>query len=286
MKILVTGATGQQGGSVARSLLASGFRVRALTRDSSSAAAVSLGDAGMEVVAGSFADPASLRDALAGVDGAFLVTSPFEGGVAAESEHGIAFVEAAAATAIRHLVFSSVSDADRATGVPHFDSKYRVEEHIRGRAVNATIVAPAYFYDNVLAPFMLPGVREGVLALALPPTTVLQAVSVRDIGRMVTLAFSKGDDLMGARLNIAGDELTGPEFAAALTTASGHTVEFQEQPIDGVRQVSEDMALMYEWFESTGYSADIEGLRGQYPEVEWERFGDWASRQDWSALAA
>ena len=285
-RILVTGATGQQGGSVVNALLDAGHEVRALTRNAQSDKAQALEGRGVELAQGDFTDRSSLEKALTGVVGAFLVGTPFEEGVGAETQQGVAFVETAHAVGVSHLVYSSVGDADRNTGIPHFDSKYLVEKRIGELGIPHTIIAPVYFHDNMLSPFALPGLQKGVFAAALSPETALQGVSVRNIGEFGALVFSRREEFLGKRINIAGDSLTGPEHAKAVGEASGREIGFASVPIEQVRQMSEDFALMYEWFDRVGYSVDIEALRRDYPEVKWERFSDWAVRQDWSVLHA
>src|SRR6185436_11538096 len=138
--ILVTGATGQQGGAVARSLLRQGQKVRALTRNPAKAAA--LVRAGAEVVQGDLTDPASLQPALQGVDGVFAMSTPFEAGMEEEVGQGVFLADAAKAVGVRHYVYTSVASADRNTGIPHFDSKWQVERHIQRIALPATILRP------------------------------------------------------------------------------------------------------------------------------------------------
>ena len=282
--ILVTGATGQQGGSIVNALLDAGHKVRALTRNPNSGRAAALQDRDVEVVQGDFTDRTSLENALSGVDGAFLVGTPFEAGPQAETQQGLSFVEVAHSVGLPHLVYSSVGDADRNTGIPHFDSKYLVERRIVELGLPYTIIAPVFFADNMMSQFVLPGLKNGVFAQALPAGAALQCVSVKNIGEFGALAFSRRADFFGKRINIASDSLTGPEFAQTIGRASGRKIGYNEVPIEQVRQMSEDMALMYEWFERVGYSVDIEGLRRGYPEVKWERFNEWAARQDWSVL--
>ncbi|MCK5248458.1 MAG: NmrA/HSCARG family protein [Spirochaetaceae bacterium] len=283
-KILVAGATGQQGGSIVDALLDGGHEVRGLTRNTQSDRARALEGRGVELVQGDFTDRSSLEKALTGVDGAFLMSTPFEGGVEVETRQGITFVEAAHAVGVPHLVYTSVGDADQKTGVPHFVSKYLVEKRIVELGIPHTIIAPVYFHDNMLSPFVLPGLQTGVFAAAISPETRLQGVSVRNIGEFGALVFTRREAFLGKRINIAGDSLTGLEHAEAVAGASGREIGFFQVPIDEVRGMSEDMALMYEWFDGVGYSVDIEALRRDYPEVKWERFSQWASRQDWSVL--
>lgn len=284
-RILVSGATGQQGGSVIDALVGSGHTIVGMTRNPDSEKAQALAGRGVTVVEGNLQDGSGLKDALQRVDSFFLMTTPFEAGVEAEAQQGLNAIDAAKEAGIKHVVFSSVADADRETGIPHFDSKYKVEQHLRASGVPFTIVAPAFFYDNMLAPFVLPGLREGTLAQAMPAEVRLQSVSVRNIGEFAALALLNPDRFLGKRINIAGDELTGPEYAQDIGRVSRRDIGYFEVPLDQVRAGSEDMAQMYDWFTRVGYSADVAGLKKAYPEVKWESFSQWAERQDWSVLA-
>lgn len=284
--ILVTGATGSQGGAVVQALLKQGWRVRGMTRNASSPAAGLLRQQGVEIVVGDFTDQDSLVRAARDVDTIFTMTTPFEEGVEGETAQGIAITEAARATGVGHLVYSSVASADRATGIPHFDSKYAVEKHIVSSGVPYTIIAPVYFMDNVLLPWTLPGLREGKLAAALPATRSLQQIAVEDIGAFAAAIIERRHALFGRRFDIAGDELTGDETAAILSRETGRDILYEGFPPQTLRAQSEDLALMYEWFDHTGYVADIDGLRRKFPEVSWHDFAAWAHRQDWSLLDA
>ncbi|TIU92277.1 MAG: NAD-dependent epimerase/dehydratase family protein, partial [Mesorhizobium sp.] len=130
--VLVTGATGQQGGAVARALLSSGHRVKALTRRPDSDAARQLASAGVEIVASDLGDTASVVKAAKDVDTMFLMGNSYEAGIAEETRQGIVAADAAKAAGVGHLIYSSVADADKNTGIPHFESKYLVEQHVAG----------------------------------------------------------------------------------------------------------------------------------------------------------
>jgi len=283
-RILVIGATGQQGGAVVEALLQGDFDVNALTRNPDSDRARELAARGVGLIRGDMDERDALAEAFRGFDGLFLMSTPFEAGMERETAQGINAVDAASAAGIGHLVFTSVADADRSTGIPHFDSKQRIEEQLKASGVPYTILAPAYFYENMMAPFVLPGLQDGVFAMAMPADHPLQMVSVRNIGELAALAFGDPDRFLGRRINLAGDDLNGAGYAAALGAASGRTIGYFAVPIDQVREMSEDMALMYEWFVADGYDVDIAGLTREYPEVAWESFQEWAGRQDWSVL--
>ena len=151
LNVLVTGATGKQGGHLVRELLARGHSVRALTRKPESPAAAALAERGVTIVTGDFEDQGSLERAARGVDTVFAMSTPFESGEKTETREGINIVRAASAVGVSHLVYSSVAGADRATGIPHFDSKFEVEKEIRRSGVPFTIVAPVFFMENFLA---------------------------------------------------------------------------------------------------------------------------------------
>lgn len=282
----VSGATGQQGGSVAKALLDVGHGVRALTRKTDSPAAKALVEQGADVYRVEFEDPASLEAALVDVDGFFTISTPFEKGAEAETTQGIATIRAAQKAGIPFTVFSSVAGADRKTGVPHFDSKYKVEEYLAASGLKYAIVAPVFFIENTLAPFVLPGIKKGNFGQALPAEKKLQMISYQTIGRFAARVLTHPDEFAGTRTDIASVDVNGTEVAAILSEAIGRPIGYFEVPIDAVRQGSEDMALMYEWFDKTGYSADIEGLKKKYPEDGWTDFREWAGSVDWDSVLA
>ena len=282
--VLVTGAAGNQGGAVVEALLTRGHQVRALTRSSASPAANRLREQGVEIAVGDFTDHDSLVRAARGADAVYAMSTPFEQGVEKETAQGITITDAAKAAGVAHLIYSSVASADRATGIPHFDSKYEVEKHIQASGMPCTIVAPVFFMENLLQPWILSGLRQGKLAMALPARRSLQQIAVADIGAFVAAVIERGDTVFGRRFDIAGDELTGEEAAATLSKVTGRDVRYEGFPADLLRAPSEDVALMFEWFDSTGYAADIESLRRDFPVVKWHTFEEWARKQDWSVL--
>lgn len=279
--ILVTGATGNQGGAIARQLLSKGFRVRAMTRNPQSDKSKALAALGAEVVQGEFDDPGSLERALEGVWGAYSVQNTWEAGVAREEEQGKLFAEIARKKAVAHFVYSSVGSAHRQTGIPHFDNKWRIEEKIRALAFPSyTILRPAFFMDNFVSPWFKPGLLEGKLKVALKPDTVLQMNAVEDIGKFGLLAFENHERMNGVELDFAGDQLTMPETAEIISRAMGKEVIFERTPIEEVRKWSEDFAVMLEWFDRVGYCANIDALEKNYG-VKLVKFSEWVTKADW-----
>lgn len=272
---LITGATGQQGGAVANALLDRGHKVRALTR--TPAKAEKLRQRGAEIIEGDFTHANTVEQAARGVQGAFIMSTPFEKGPDAETAQGIAAIDAAVKAKVAHVVYTSVSDANRDTGIPHFDSKRRVEEHLEGFGVPYTIVAPVFFRENLLSPWMRPGIQQGHLDMGLPGDRELQSVELREIGRFGAKVLEHAGDFEGQRINIASDSCTPLDMARAIEAASGQPIRYNQVPLDVVRKQSADSARMFEWFDETGYSADIEGLRAEHPDIKWRSFKDWAA---------
>jgi len=283
LNILVTGATGQQGGALTQVLLKKGHKVRAFTRNPNSPKANDLKKAGVEIYAGNFDDPKSLQGAIKGMDAAFVMGTMWEVGTDGETRQGVAVADAAKAAGVKHLLYTSVASADRHTGIPHFDSKYLVEEHIKKIGVPYTIIAPVFFMDNIFAPWMA-GLKEGRYPLALPPTCKLQQVSLPDIAGFAAHILENRDRFLGKRFDIASDDLTGLQAADILTRVTGRKIEYFEVPLETVRAQSADFAVMFEYFIKVGYQVDTKGLRRDYPQVGWHTFEEWAKQQDWSFL--
>lgn len=280
--ILVTGATGQQGGAVARELLAAGHKVRAMTRNPDSDAAKELAKLGAEVVQGDLNDAASLERAVAGAWGVFAVQNTWEAGVEGEEEQGKRLAQIARDSGVEHFVYSSVGSAHRATGIPHFDNKWRIEEFVRGLGFPSyTILRPVFFMENWTSQWFKPAIDEGNLAIGIKPDTRLQMIAVEDIGRYGRLAFEKAEQLNGQAIDIAGDEMTMPEAAEVVSKATGQSVNHFQVPIEQVREFSDDFATMLEWFDAVGYEADIDGSAKEYG-VEPTRFEAWVTKADWS----
>ena len=285
LSVLVTGATGQQGGALARVLLDKGHQVRGFVRRPDSPEAKELERLGARLAEGNLEEASTIEDAAKGMDAVFIVVTPFEAGMEAETRHGIAAAEAAKAAGVGHLVYSSVANADKDTGIPHFESKRKVEEHIEGLGIPYTIVAPVYFMDNLLAPWTLPQLKEGRFPMALPSSRPLQQIALSDIAAFTGVVLENREEFVGRRLDIASDELAGEEVAEVLTRVTGREIHYVELPLEQVRQaMGDDGARMFEWFDQVGYSADIEALRREHQEVGWHTFEDWIKEQDSSVL--
>jgi len=256
--VLVTGATGQQGGAVARQLLSRGHKVRALTRKPQGEPAKTLAGLGAEVVPGDLDDVGSLEKALRGAWGVFSVQNTWEAGVEEEERQGKRLAELARKASVSHFVYTSVGSAHRRTGIPHFENKARIEDAVRGLGFPSyTILRPVFFMENWTSPSFKGSLLDGTLAIGIRPDTPLEMIAVDDIGAYGLKAFEQHAELNRREIDIAGDEHTMPEAARILGNAMGRKVEFVQVPIDEVRKFSADMATMLEWFDRVGYDVHI-----------------------------
>ena len=276
--ILVTGATGQQGGAVARALMSKGQKIRVMTRHPEKAAG--LAKAGAEVVKGDLTNQADVQAALRGTSGVFAMSTPFEAGMDAEVRQGVLLADAAKQAGVAHYVYTSVGSAHRHTGIPHFESKWEVEQHIAKSGLPATILRPVFFMENFTT-FAKPS-PEGVLTLPIRPERKLAMVALRDIGQFGAVAFSRPKDFLGEAIDLAGDELTLPEVVALFTKATGRSIRFQEFPLDQVEAaMGHDLATMFRWFNDVGYAIDVAGLKQKFG-IPLTSFTEWVKTVDWS----
>lgn len=266
--VAVVGATGQQGGATARALLAAGQRVRALTRNPGSPAARALADAGAEVVRADLDDRASVLGAFAGADAVFGVTTMTEAGTEGETRQGVTLADAAAEAGVPHVLYSSVGAAERNTGIPHFESKRRVEEHLETLPLRSTFLRPTFFMTN-LTRFLAPQVEDGVLVLRVPlrPEVPLQMIAPEDVGIVAAALLVNPDATPGGALEIAGDELTPEQVAATFGEVRGMTARFEPVPLEALAG-DPDQQRMFAWFaETPAFQADFGLTRELDPEV-------------------
>jgi uncharacterized protein YbjT (DUF2867 family) len=284
--VLVVGATGRQGGAIARGLLRDGHVVRGLTRNPDSPAARALTELGASVVAGDLNDPGSLAAAVAGVSTVVLVSTPYEEGADAETRHGLALVDAAVSAGIEHFVYNSVAGADVTTGVAHFDSKGAVERHLAASGLPYTIVAPAAFVDDWLSdPDSLDDLKSGHLSMPLLPDRALQQVSIPELAAVSVLVAEGRGPFLGQRIEVASDSVSGLQMAEIISLAAKRSIEYQElSPAQAQELMGDELAAMFAWFEETGFDVDVDALHRRFPTVPWTTFEQWALAQDWSVL--
>ena len=293
-KILVTGATGAQGGSVARHLLAAGkFSVRGLTRHPDSEKALSLRKAGAEVVQGDLENLESLRAALKDCYGVFGVTNFWEH-FTGEYQEGINLVDAVAAAKVPYFIFSSLPHVKKLTkgelDVPHFDLKGQIEEYARSLGLKAAFIHPAFYYENFLAFFPPKKKEDGSFGIGFPQgETPLSGVAAEDIGGVVRVMFEQPDAFRDKVVGIVGDDLTGAQYAEIMSRGLGVPVTYEHIPREVFASFgfpgAEDLANMFDYNRRyiPNRKVDIEQSRALYPQMQ--SFSTWMQANK-GALAA
>lgn len=280
--VLITGATGRQGGAVIRHMLPKGWKLRALTRNEGSRVAQELARQGIEVVRGDLEDPASLEKAIGGVYGAYSVQDFWSVGARREVQQGKNLADAAKRAGVSHFVYSSVGGAERNSGIRHWESKWEVEQHIRKLALPATILRPVGFMENYYVDQVEIGILKGKLIDPVRAGKPYQTIASDDIGAFVALAFDRPKEFIGEELEIAGSELTNPEAAEIFSRVLGKRVKFQRLPLPVVRLfLGKEFHQMFRWFNDAGFKADIDGLRRRYPEVRLRSLEEWLRDEGW-----
>ena len=276
--ILVTGATGQQGGAVATALLAKGQKIRVISRTPDKASA--LAKAGAEVVKGNLTNASDLQAALRGVHGVFAMSTPFEAGMDQEVRQGIMMADAAKQAGITHYVYTSVGSAHRNTGIPHFETKWKVEQHIRQIGLPATILRPVFFMENFTT-FSKP-TAEGILMMPMRADKKLAMVALRDIGEFGAAAFMRPNDFLGQAIDLGGDELTMPDVAAQLSKVTGRSIQFRALPLEEAEAaIGDDLATMFRWFNEVGYQINVAALKQTFG-IPLTTFAEWMKTIDWA----
>lgn len=276
--ILVTGATGRQGGAVIRNLADKDWDLRALTRNPDSDSAIALKESGVTVFKGDMNDPESLKEPLNGAYGVFSVQNFWEAGKEGEISLGKAIATAAKEANVEHFVYTSVASADKNTGIVHFDSKFTIEEFIRSIDLPYTIVRPVFFMENFF--MMKEQIDQGNIMNAILPEVSLQMVASNDIGRIVAKVFADSDKYLGTAVDVAGDSLTMPEAAAIIGKKLDKEIEYTALSMEDFQNaMGEEYAVMVDWFNKVGYSVKIDELENS-TDLELEKFSDWVSKND------
>ncbi|WP_433463353.1 NmrA family NAD(P)-binding protein [Spirillospora sp. CA-128828] len=287
--ILVTGATGKQGGATARRLLAGGWPVRALVRDLKAPAAVELAAAGAQLVRGDFDDPASLPPALDGAAAVFGIPPVAFGPAGPETDlevaRGRVLIDAAAKAGVEQLVFSTVASASTASRGSR--GKALIEEYLRDHIALPTILRPVRFTTNYLGAGVtgIDGISHGVHRHLFPPHEPMQIIALEDVAEFAALAFADPARFAGRTLELAGDEPTPVEAAAAITEATGITIRYRQLTDDEAAALSPEIAeTRKRWQAGHRWHADIEALRVIHPGLR--TLTDWLTESGAAALRA
>jgi uncharacterized protein YbjT (DUF2867 family) len=284
--ILITGATGRQGGGVIRHMLPKGWKLRALTRNPRSAAALDLARLGVEVLPGDLEDPASLERPVHGAYGVYGVQDFWAVGARREVQQGKNLADAAKKAGVAHFVYSSVGGAERKSGIDHWESKWEIEQHIRKLGLPATVIRPVAFMEDYYVDQVEIGILKGKFVDPIRGDKPYQTIAADDIGGFVALAFERPKEFIGEALEIAGSELTNRQAAEVFSRVLGKKVKFQRLPMVIVRLfLGKEFYQMFRWFNAAGFQANIAELRRRYPEVRLRTLEEWLRDEGWQKRA-
>lgn len=272
--VAVTGATGRQGGAVARHLLAGGWRVRALTRDPSSAKAQRVAEAGAEVVPADMADIATLRTAFAGAHGVFSVQNPMICGYEGEIAQGRNVGDAAAESGVRHVVYGSAGTGQRGTGVGQWEAKLVVRDHLESLGLPLTVLRPMAFMELLTDKDFYPPVSMWRLMPKLVGDRPLPWLCADDLGAVAARAFAEPEWFIGADLQLTSDVRTIGECRELWREAHGRPPRRFPVPIWLFeRFTGKDLTAMWRWLHANPVPADPAGTLQILPSARTVR--DW-----------
>lgn len=258
--IFVTGGTGKQGGAVARTLVSQGFDVRVLTRNTKSIKCTELQQLGVECVKGNLDEVDTYREYVRDAYGVFSVQT-FEKGVKKEIQQGKTLANLAYQFGVKHFIYSSVAGANLQTGIPHFDSKFEIEEHIKKIRLPYTILRPASLYENFLFPQVKKSIFKGKLLQPTNRETLLQYVSCEDIGKVAVKAFMDRESYLYQTITLASEELTTQQVADLFSAELNMPVAYRKLPWAVTRFIlGRDVYKMFSWINKGNKMADMEQL--------------------------
>ena len=267
--IFVTGATGKQGGAVMRHCLQQGFAVIALTRNKHAAKAAFLKRANVNLVQGNLDEPSTYKEHLKNIDGIFAVLD-YTQGIAREIRQGIDLANSAKEKGVKHFLYSSVIGADLPTGIPHWESKFKVESHIKQTGLTYTIIRPTFFYENFLIPQVKSRLVKGKLVMPLHKSKVQQYISTEDIGRIATQIFQHPDKYSAKTLNLASEQMDGIEAANTFSKVWNKPVRYQQLPGIITRlAMGKDLYKMFTWINNNDalFVKDLDALHREFPQL-------------------
>jgi uncharacterized protein YbjT (DUF2867 family) len=267
--ILVTGATGKQGGAVVRHLLRAGFPVRALTRTANSPASKRLERQGVEVVTGDLGDRISLDRPVSGVYGVFSVQNYWEKGVgfAGEIQQGKNLADAAKEAGVRHYVQSSMATGKDFQSIEHFESKSVVEAYVAQIGLPYTIVGTVYFMENLLDPKMGGSMTFPTLSGSLGPEILFHLLTVDDLGGIVAAIFQDRGRFLGQKVDMASDRLTIAQMKNIYQQNSGRHPKPWRIPTWLLKLLNREFAQQLQWHNKPGWTFELDSVRSIYPDL-------------------
>jgi uncharacterized protein YbjT (DUF2867 family) len=279
--IVVTGATGLQGGAVIRHLFKDGWQVRAVTRNAARKPAQALAMSGVEVVQGDMGEATSLQPIFAGAYGVYSVQNPFIGGPDAEVRQGKTVAAVAKESGVQHLVYGSAGIGRKGTGIPSWETKLLIEEHMHALSLPLTILRPMAFMELMTEKKFFPAIAMWqVMPRLMGDSRRLPWICVDDLGAIAALAFAAPDRFVGKDLTLASDVQSLAECRALYREVLGSSPPQFPMPnwlFQRFGFVGRDLTAMWRWLRTGGIDLDTTATRAIHPEALTVQA--WLSRQ-------
>ena len=269
--IFVTGATGNLGGATTRNLLNKGYHVKALVRNPAKLAP----HENLQVIKGDLNDPNTYKDHLKGSDAIFC-NLHFKEGVNKEVRQGIDLIDSARANRIKFFMYSSVVGADLHTGIPHWESKFKIENHLKASGIDFAIIKPSSLYENLLFPQVKSRILKGKLVLPTRKEKVQQFISSEDVGKIATFIFSNADSYNKTTTGLAAEQMDGEQLALLFSKVMQRKIKYQQLPMLIARLVmGSDLAKMFHWinYHDVLFVKDMDSFNKQFPPMA--SFEEW-----------
>lgn len=276
-RLIVTGATGKQGGALISALLAKpsqSFEIYAVTRNATSSSAQRLAaKPNVHIIQGNFSDPAAILAQVQQPWGLFSVTMPMD--PVKEEKEGKAMTDAAIKAGVKHIVFTGTDRGKETetdpTPVPHFASKFNIEKDIVANAKDGkftyTFLRPAAFFDNMVDGFL--GKAFVAMWRLNGEESKLQMIATTDIGKVAAEAFlnAESDEYRNQAISLAGDDITPREAAKVFNEVTGKDIPASYGFVGSILKtlLHSHLGIMFNWFKSDGFTVKVPELRKRYP---------------------
>ena len=263
----ITGATGNQGGAAANYLLQKGYGVIAIVRDPDSEKSKALKEMGATIIKGDLNDVTTYKEHLQTVAAVFGVLT-FVNGTDKEIKQGIALADAAKEYSVPHFVYSSVIGSDAHTGIPHWESKFIIENHIKNTGLGYTILRPSSFYENFLIPQVKNRILKGKLVTPTNKDKVQQFISAQDVGSIGARILENPEPYKNKTMVLAAVEMNMQEVAGIFSEVMGRKITYGTLPPFLTRLfLGKDLYKMFTWINNNNaiFLKDLEGFKNQFP---------------------
>lgn len=269
--IVVTGATGLQGGAVTRHLLKDGWHVRGLTRNPASKQAQALAALGADVVQGDMADAASLRPVFEGAYGVYSVQNPFIDGPEAEVRQGKNVADVAKDIGMEHLVYGSAGIGEKGTGVPSWETKLQIEDHMKALELPLTILRPTAFMELMIHKKFFPALAAWqVMPRLMGSSRRLPWLCTDDLGAIAAKVFADPHQFVGKDLTLASDVQSLDECRSIYREVMGRNPRSFPMPVwlfERIGFVGKDLSTMWRWLRTGNVDLDTEPTRAIHPDA-------------------